>query len=296
VQVHDKNHIGAAAYAAYDKKTAESGCRALNAVSQMEVNDLVWTRFHSIYYLCRVIGLWENRVITQPHIDHDVANYVQVEWVEVGTVDEVPGKVVNSFRAAAAAQKVLDVEQISKIIWNVKTQLCAWKMEVAAGVDVDFRKIEREITHHVGNGISNNGGSGALTPYQYPTQPLSRKDFWNNISAEDIEELVLLYLQTQGYYLHTSTLKRDTADIECVMIKNDGSHRLYVQVKSGSVALNPIDYKHLTVHGDRVALFTSCQKYGPGVKDVRCISPEDLEDFVEKNLVILPSKIRYWWP
>lgn len=53
------------------------------------------------------------------------------------------------------------------------------------------------------------------------------------IGNEELECVVLLYLQSLGYYIYSSTLKSDTKTYETVMIKNDGSHLCYPQIKQG---------------------------------------------------------------
>lgn len=92
--------------------------KALNAMRKMRIDDLIWTRLDNIYYLCRVTGLWENSRPTEEHDKLDISNYVNVEWLTIGMEQDVPGKIVSSFRPAASAQSVSDVEDISMYLWN----------------------------------------------------------------------------------------------------------------------------------------------------------------------------------
>ena len=39
-----------------------SAMKALNAMRKMALNDLIWTRLDHRYFLCRVTGLWENKI------------------------------------------------------------------------------------------------------------------------------------------------------------------------------------------------------------------------------------------
>ena len=97
---------------------ATSAIKALNAMRRMELNDLIWTRLDGRYYLCRVTDLWENRKPNREHDVFDIGNYVKVEWLDIGMEQDVPGKVLSSFRPAATAQSVKDVEDISMYLWD----------------------------------------------------------------------------------------------------------------------------------------------------------------------------------
>lgn len=101
---------------------ATAGIKAVNAMRKMQLDDLIWTRLNGIYYLCRVTGLWKDRQPTKLHFDLDISNYVQAEWLVIGTEDCVPGKVISSFRPAASAQSIRGVEEISAYLWNTHSQ------------------------------------------------------------------------------------------------------------------------------------------------------------------------------
>lgn len=196
--------------------------KALNAMRKMEIDDLIWTRLDSSHYcLCRVTGLWIDSKPSDKHYKLDVPNYVNVEWLKIGMEQDVPGKVVSSFRPAASAQAISGVEDISMYIWNKKSN-----------------------TNHYS---------------------VSKKDtnFWSVLSAEAIEEIVLLYLQIEkGYHIHSSTVKYNFTKYECQMVNNNGN-RAYPQVKSGSVPLNVDDYMDAiqTDPNSDVYLFSTSEAY-----------------------------------
>ena len=108
---------------------ATAGLKAVNAMRSMQLNDLIWARVNGIYYLCKVTGLWINRKAEGKHYDLDVSNYVNVEWLTVGMEDLIPGHVISSFRPAAAAQKIKNVEAISKYIWNKIKELNEYEIK-----------------------------------------------------------------------------------------------------------------------------------------------------------------------
>ena len=67
-----------------------------------------WTRdWDGNYYLGRVAGAWQYRAAPE-HTEADVVNVRCCHWRSVGTVDSVPGKVFNSFRAGRTLQAVHD--------------------------------------------------------------------------------------------------------------------------------------------------------------------------------------------
>lgn len=240
----------------YDNK--RGALRAINAMRQMQPGDLIWTRqggFGSDYYLCRVgKTLWKDRVITPEHIRYDISNYVSAEWARIGTEDVVPGKVVASFRARGSAQRIYEVEDISKYIWN---QHC---------------KNESE---------------------KYQENTLDQSQFWNLIGSEDLECLVLLYLQRKGYLLYSSTVKRDTKEFEAVMVASDGSHRAFPQVKQNT-KLDPKDYTGKLEPNDLTYLFSSSEEYGMPHPQAVCISRQEIEDFIKADYNILPQTIKNW--
>ena len=237
----------------YSDKTA--AIKALNAMRRMIIDDLIWTRLDNKYYLCRVIGLWEDSKPTDMHYQLDISNYVNVEWLEIGMEQDVPGKVVSSFRPAASAQSISGVEEISMYLWN---------------------KYSNTNHYSVGNG---------------------NMDFWSVLSAEAIEELVLLYLQMEkGYHIFSSTVKYTFPKYECQMVSDKGCH-VYPQVKSGSIPLNANDYMD-TIKDDpssEVFLFSTSESYTKNTsKNIHFIYKKEMESFIKKYRKTLPTLTCNW--
>lgn len=232
--------------------------KSVNAIRQIQPGDFIWTRDGgkaSTYYLCRASELrWTDRIVTDEHIRHDITNFVGCKWITVGSEDKVPGHVVNSFRPTLTAQHVYNVDKITSIIWN---RYCDAK---------DRIEIEQECND----------------------------DFWNNlIGTEDLECLVLLYLQSKGYYVYSSTIKKDTKTYEAVLVSKDGSHRCYPQVKQNE-ELKPIEYIEGIDPKDCVVLFSSCEAYGESHPQVKCLKRKDLEEFIINNYALIPERIKAW--
>ena len=247
-----KSHIEAV----YSEGTTRA-LKAINAMREMSQDDLVYTRFDGRYYLCRVMSKWVDNIPTDEHYKYDVFNYVSVEWADIGSEADVPGKVINSFGPSATVQRVRDVENISKLLWNMY----------------------------------------AKSEYRYAVGSLELDGFWQSINSEDLECLVLLYLQSRGYYVYSSTLKYSTAKIECVMVKHDGSHKCYPQVKRETTLIAQ-DYEVLLQNKeDKVFLFTSSQSFFKNENtQFEYITLAEIEDFIRKNKLnnLLPASVLGW--
>ena len=229
--------------------------KAMNAMRKMQIGDLIWTRLDSCYYLCRVTELWEKRDPKELHYRFDISNYVGVEWIEIGYEQNVPGKVVSSFRPAATAQSVSGVEDISMYIWN------------------KYSKKE--------------------------DYPIKRENisFWSVLSAESIEELILLYLQVEkGYYIYSSTVKYAFPIYECEMVNKEGT-KCYPQVKSGNVMLKANDYMGIFRHNPNaeVYLFTTSELYNTNdCTRIKYIYKDEIERFIRNHKELLPN-VTYNW-
>ena len=237
-----------------------SAMKGIGAIREMRTGDLVWTRIGgnaSEYYLCRVGDtLWKDRNVTDEHRRHDIGNFVSAKWLHIGKEDKVPGKVVNSFCASATAQHVYDVELISQLIWNSYSEESDPKYLIPA-------------LHH--------------------------DEFWNMIGSEELECLIFLYLQSLGYYIYSSTLKLSTATFEAILTHKDGMHLAFPQVKR-NVPLCVEDYiGALENNTDIVYLFTTSEDYGQvRHPQIKCITKQELWDFVLAHRNILPASICYW--
>lgn len=199
---------------------------------------MIWARDRdNIFYICRVTDKWQ---YSYEHANdvNDIFSYFPVEYVKVGTVEEVPGKVVNSFRPNATLQRI-------------------------HGKNI-FEMTNRKL----GN-----------KPYRVE----EIKDFLNFLLAEDVEEIISLYLQLEkNYLIYTSTNKIDTAKYEFVMISRDGKEKCYTQVKTGNEILVPENYINLTENNNKVYLFALGGYKGRGINNVVCLKKDEILDFILK--------------
>lgn len=129
--------------------------------------------------------------------------------------------------------------------------------------------------------------------------PVEKKnlDFWSVLSAEAIEELVLLYLQVEkGYYVHSSTVKYAFPTYECEMVNRKGI-KAYPQVKSGGEELKADDYMEaINYDGSaEVYLFATSENYTPNnCQQVNFLYKRDIEDFIKKHKNLIFDMTYNW--
>ncbi|HAV90097.1 MAG TPA: hypothetical protein DCW44_02330 [Eubacterium sp.] len=229
--------------------------KALNSMRKIQIDDLIWTRLENVYYLCRVTGLWENRNPNEQHLRFDISNYVNVEWLRIGAEQEVPGKVVSSFRPPAAVQSIAEVEDISMYLWNMYSK-------------IDIYSIKKE-----------------------------NIDFWTVLSAESIEELVLLYLQVEkGFHIYSSTVKYAFPTYECQMVNNLGV-MCFPQVKSGKETLNAENYMEALCDypNAEIYLFAVSEQYTfNDCGNIKFLYRKEIEKFILEHKEVIPKLTKYW--
>ena len=227
---------------------------ALNAIrNRMEIGDLCWTRdWDGKYYLGRVSGDWEY-CVKQDYIDADIVNIRACNWVSIGNVDSVPGKVLNSFRARRTVQAVHDttVNNYSKFMYNSV----------------------------IGNDV-------------YPIDNIEA-DLFALIFPEDCEDIVGIYLQVMGdYTLIPSTCKKDTLKIEFVL-KNANGDRANVQVKQGIELDIRDFYQENQDDSSEWFLFSTIGKYkGQPANHIHRLCPEEMLEFVFEHRNRMSDRVR----
>lgn len=231
-----------------------------NAFSNMKIDDLIWTRSNGIYYICRVIGGWKYSN-NEDNFKADIPNTIACEFVEIGSIENVPGKVINAFRARSTVQRI-------------------WGESKEANTALEMSKM-------LYNRIKK-------TKF-YDIKPIQKENFLSLLLPEDVEEIIFLYLQLKyGYLLYSSSNKIDTQTYEGVMINPLTYKKCYIQVKTGNVALDGNSYVELTNNGDEFYLFTTSEIYTNLSANVKAISKQEILDFVNDNLAILPDRIKIW--
>lgn len=245
-------------WAEYELKATEiHGYSELSRVKYLKDNlkqdDLIWTRDEvGNYYLCKVSSEWE--YLSSPAAkDADIVNIVRCELRKVQSIDDVPGKVVACFRPPKTIQSIND-----------------------------------ETANNYSKFLWNK-----LDKSQYYDLPdFKYKNIYSFLNSEEAEDIIFIYLQTQGWLVVPNSRKVDTMGYEFYAIHSKTKERAIVQVKTGNTPLSPKDWENWK---EKVFLFQSNGNYyGFENTNVVCLKPEYIEAFMYDNRDILPSNIVNW--
>ena len=214
--------------------------------------DLVWTRDPtSQYYLARVKSGWEYW-ISQEGIDRDIdiANVFRCVFQKVD-LDVVPGKVIACFRSSRAIQKIDD-------------------------------KRARAYSQYLWNKLSEK--------QVYEVEKSEFSDIFMMLDDEETEDLLFLYLQSEGWYVVPNSRKGDTMSFEFIATNPKNGEKAATQVKTGEAVLNIDDYSHLP---HKVFLFQSNERYeGTDSENVICVRREELLKFLEERTALFPQSFQ----
>ena len=120
-------------------------------------------------------------------------------------------------------------------------------------------------------------------------------DLFEATGPEDLEDLVALYLQDQGWQIYPSTAKVTMASYEFIMVHKDSCARAGVQVKSGSVSR--LD-QGVAEGFDRFFVFLAGENPQViGDERLTVISRAEILEFASTNVSLLPRRLmRSWTP
>ena len=115
-------------------------------------------------------------------------------------------------------------------------------------------------------------------------------DIFMMLDSEETEDLLFVYLQSQGSYVLPNSRKADTMSYEYLVVNPLNGEKALAQVKTGEEFLNRddyVDYPH------KFFLFQSNELYaGSGDKNVICISREEMLTFLNGSLAWLPKSFQ----
>lgn len=229
---------------------------ATNAIHNMAINDLCWTRdADGSYYLGRVAGEWEYRS-AEEYRNADIVNVRPCEWFPTGGIDSVPGKVLNSFIPSATVQRVRD--DSSNMYSRVKYNQLIGNAHYDSPVDKNL-------------------------------------DLLALVSPEDCEDIVAIYLQEKlGYRFIPSSHRSDTVRTEFVLKKAKGN-QAYVQVKQGNIDLRLDEFKQNADDPRDWYLFTTKGRYtGKGHNCLHCLNADDMRKFALENRNLMSNRVQTW--
>ena len=200
-----------------EKKNFFNGKVNVNLIrlNNLEKDDLIWIRSKGKYYLGRITEkshyLYAYRDSKK---DSDILKlginnqFTDVEWLEIGTESEIPGRILIAFYQREALIEIDEkfVVDISQILYNKKDNY-----------------------YKISNKLGNN-----------------KTNFYSLLSPNDCEDLLYFYLYHKfKYIVIPSTNKINTQNYEFVMLNsNNRDEKIYIQVKNGEVNIEINNYKN----------------------------------------------------
>jgi hypothetical protein len=110
------------------------------------------------------------------------------------------------------------------------------------------------------------------------------------LDDEETEDLIFLYLQSQGWYVLPNSRKGDTMSFEYLAVNPTTGEKALSQIKTGLAAIHKDSYIQ---HPQTIFLFQSNGCYtGTGAKHVMCISRDDVLTFFKGSLKWLPKSFQ----
>jgi hypothetical protein len=253
---------------AYERIAAEThGAGELSRVryfhDKIKVKDLIWSRdSDGMYYLAKVeapsrriadTGLAWEYYDTPAGRDADIVNVVRCRILLVPTADDVPGKIIACFRPSRSIQSIADETAV------LYSQLL-W------------------------NQLSKSDD------YTVPNRQQS--DIFSFLDAETTEDVIFIYLQSEGWIVVPNSRKADTMRYEFLAIHRNTHARALVQVKTGN---SPLDTESWSCFPETVFLFQAQGIYtGLPAANVITLCPKTIKDFMEAHFEILPRSVRRW--
>ena len=112
-------------------------------------------------------------------------------------------------------------------------------------------------------------------------------DIFTMLDPEETEDLVFLYLQSQGWYVVPNSRKGNTLRFEFMLAHSETGAKALTQVKTGDVQLNVDCYAN---HPWHIFLFQSNEYYeGQRADNVTCIRRDDLDAFLQDTVHLFPQ-------
>jgi hypothetical protein len=117
-------------------------------------------------------------------------------------------------------------------------------------------------------------------------------DLFSVLGLEECEDLVGIYLQMRGYLLLPGTCKTDASRFAFLLKHLTSNRHAAVQVQQGYDPMDPSLYQNFD---GEVFLFQTNGLYtGDTPENVRCITPEEIQDFCMQHADALPANLQRW--
>lgn len=246
------------------RQDEELDCDLRYVLKEMEEGDYIWVNKENTYGLCKVTGDWEvlpniPEEERERYLENDIQNFRYVDWQTIPYF-AVPGFVRRQFSGSfgTSARMRSPITDTTRALIERLFE----KDEYHQRDEFLFPEIETYVKETPSDGLLNLLGPTAT------------------------EDLVLLYLQEQGWKLVGSSLSSSQAEIECEMYRGDELG--YAQVKSGSATVNPSDFES---HDGTVLLFVGDNLDLESYDHIHQIEADDVMAYLYENLRETPRDI-----
>lgn len=250
--------------------------KGINGGSDGGQPDYVWVNEGGEYAICKVTsecttshdvsGSLRERLTNEK--GSQIHNIRHVEWRDV-PVEFVPGYVKRKFTGQFGTLRKMD-----------------------KGVDDHAKGVIQKI-HAVDDFDAER--TLDIAELEAKLKQTKTSKLFNTLDADDTEELVLDYLQSQGWRITKYTTGDSQAKYECELrrVSDEGREAGFVQVKSGDASLSPEEYEELADQG-QVFLFqgpdgNGQQRLCAEQDGITAVEPRDLVDHLRENTRWLPT-------
>ena len=117
-------------------------------------------------------------------------------------------------------------------------------------------------------------------------------DLFSVLGQEECEDLIGIYLQIQGYLLLPGTCKGESGRFAFLLKHQTSGRHAAAQVMQGYEPIDPSLYGNFD--GDVFLFQTNGLYAGDAPANVKCLTPEDIQDFCHKNVEVLPANLQRW--
>lgn len=236
-------------------------------LKKASIGDFVWVNEGSEYALCRIKSDWKQAPssVTEKEdwIRHDIRNYRLADWRLVEP-KFVPGYVKRYFSAP--------------------------RIPTMARPDDGKNEPAKEYAHIL---FENDPDSidevVDISMLSTKIKETSTERFFNILDPVETEDLVIDYLQSEGWHVVKSSTSKGQAGIECVLRRVDETpETAYVQVKSGEKTINVDEYLNLA----STSTVYLHQRHPPDTSSpdgITWIKPEKLKSYLRMNTGYIPD-------
>lgn len=117
-------------------------------------------------------------------------------------------------------------------------------------------------------------------------------DLFSVMGSEECEDLIGIYLQMQNYLLLPGSCKTDAGRFAFLLKNHTNGRHAAVQVQQGYEPIDPSLYENF--NGDVFLFQTNGLYTGDSPSNVKCLTPEEMQEFCLNNTEVLPSNLQRW--